>query len=299
MPTVIRQALHQKVAKLQELRQFREDFALATGLHLEFVDELCHAADCHGEQPALCNRLHACEVGRRLCQQTHARLIHAAHDEPACLTCDAGLHEVAVPVRVGDMVVGFLRFAGIRSKAYHGADLHRIEHLLQRSGVAIDRATLEAAHAQTRLVAPEVLQAYVRILAIAAQQLAVRITQHLADPTQTLPPIVERACKIIRRRALTDDLHLGDVAEECGVSPSHLSRAFHHATGLTFREYVSHWRIVHAQNLLHETDRAITDIAFDCGFQSLSQFNRVFRAALGKSPRQVRAEHRRVMAQSH
>jgi AraC-like DNA-binding protein len=101
-----------------------------------------------------------------------------------------------------------------------------------------------------------------------------------------------RPVKAIRKRALMLNLNLLSVARECGVSPSHLSRVFHHATGLTFREYMARFRVEHVRSMLHGTNRAISEIALDSGFQSLSQFNRVFRQVYGKSPRLVRTENR-------
>ena len=86
-----------------------------------------------------------------------------------------------------------------------------------------------------------------------------------------------------------EDLGLPAVARHCGVSEGHLSRLFHHATGLTFREYVTQVRAEHARALVLHTSRGITEIAYESGFQSLSQFHRVFRKAYGTSPGQLRA----------
>lgn len=63
---------------------------------------------------------------------------------------------------------------------------------------------------------------------------------------------------------------------------------FHHATGLRFREYVGRLRAEYARDRLLTTDRPVTEIAFVSGFQSVSQFNRVFRAVHGASPQCIR-----------
>ncbi len=298
MPKVIRHALYQKVSQLKDLQQFRDDFMLTTGLKLEFVDDLGQSpVDAINPSP-LCHSLQSSDPGKRLCQRAHSQLLAAAKDHPAWVTCDAGLHLAAVPVRVSGIVVGYLKFGGVTTQDYRGPDLHRIEHLLRKADVPLALLDMEKGLAQTRVVPLALLQAYLRILAIAAQQLALRMTAHLAAPTTSLPHIVEQACRAIRRRALTEDLHLADVARECRVSVSHLSRIFHHATGLTSREYIARWRAEHAYHLLVEGDRPITQIAYESGFQSLSQFNRVFRAAYGKSPRRIRDERPRGQAQA-
>ena len=68
---------------------------------------------------------------------------------------------------------------------------------------------------------------------------------------------------------------------------------FKEATGTNFVKYVARTRFEKAQALLRNADLRISEIAFACGFQSLSQFNRVFKKLSGKSPTQFRAERGR------
>lgn len=81
-----------------------------------------------------------------------------------------------------------------------------------------------------------------------------------------------------------------ELARRLDSSEGHLSRTFHRATGLRLVDYVARYRAERARVLLRGTERPITDIAFACGFQSLSQFHRVFRAQFGKRPRDIRTE---------
>lgn len=111
-----------------------------------------------------------------------------------------------------------------------------------------------------------------------------------------MPPAVIKACGFIRSRALVEDISLSLVARYCGVSEGHLSRLFHHATGLTFREYVAQVRVEHAKALLLHSGKGVTEIAYEAGFQSLSQFHRVFRKAFGSSPGTMRRGHQSASA---
>jgi len=72
------------------------------------------------------------------------------------------------------------------------------------------------------------------------------------------------------------------------VSTAHLSRVFHESTGLTVTEYLSRFRVEHARNRLQRQEKSITEIAFDCGFQSISQFNRTFKKVTGFAPSRMR-----------
>ena len=87
-----------------------------------------------------------------------------------------------------------------------------------------------------------------------------------------------------------EELSLRRVAKAVNIHPNYLSERFKQVTGMNFVEYVAHTRIEKACKLLHDGDLRISDIAFAAGFQSLSQFNRVFKRLSGKSPTQYRAK---------
>ena len=74
------------------------------------------------------------------------------------------------------------------------------------------------------------------------------------------------------------------------MSPFHFCRKFKAATGITMTQYISEERVKLAKEFLLNTGQRITDIAFDAGFQSLSQFNRKFHRVTGMSPTQFRAQ---------
>jgi AraC-like DNA-binding protein len=83
-------------------------------------------------------------------------------------------------------------------------------------------------------------------------------------------------------------LSLKKVAKAVNMNANHLSENFKHVTGINFVEYVARTHFVTACDLLRHGNRRISEIAFAAGFQSLSQFNRVFKKFSGKSPTQYR-----------
>jgi two-component system, response regulator YesN len=91
-----------------------------------------------------------------------------------------------------------------------------------------------------------------------------------------------------------EELSLRRVAKAVNIHPNYLSEKFKQVTGMNFVEYVARTRFKEACRLLHDGDLRISDIAFAAGFQSLSQFNRVFKKLSGKSPTQHRAAKRVV-----
>lgn len=87
---------------------------------------------------------------------------------------------------------------------------------------------------------------------------------------------------------LTEHISLTKVANVVGINRTHLSEKFKQVTGIKFVDYVARNRFEKAREQLGNVDSAIGEIAFACGFQSLSQFNRVFKKLSGKSPTSYR-----------
>jgi AraC-like DNA-binding protein len=86
-----------------------------------------------------------------------------------------------------------------------------------------------------------------------------------------------------------EELSLPRVAKAVNVSANHLSEKFKQVTGVNFVEYIARTRFEKARGLLLDSNLRVSEIAFAVGFQSLSQFNRVFKKLSGKSPTEYRA----------
>ena len=93
---------------------------------------------------------------------------------------------------------------------------------------------------------------------------------------------------------LTDDvarpLLASDVAAELGMSESRFSRFFRRATGNTFTDFVNRVRINRACQLLMESDRQITHICYEVGFNNVANFNRRFLETKGMTPSEFRRQ---------
>jgi transcriptional regulator GlxA family with amidase domain len=76
------------------------------------------------------------------------------------------------------------------------------------------------------------------------------------------------------------------------VSEAHFARSFKQAFGVPPHRYLLTRRIERATALLRDTDRPITEIAFETGWESLGTFGRTFRDVTGESPGEIRARAR-------
>lgn len=90
------------------------------------------------------------------------------------------------------------------------------------------------------------------------------------------------------REHFTEPISLGQMARLVMLSSSYYSHLFKMATQKTFVEYINLLRIRRAMDLLQDTDGLIVDICFECGFQNVNHFNRMFKSIVGLSPREYR-----------
>lgn len=104
---------------------------------------------------------------------------------------------------------------------------------------------------------------------------------------------VARVTRVVRKieHHADQSLTVSGLAREAGLSPYHFLRVFESLTGLTPHQYLMRARLRDAAVRLMDEPGKILDIAFDCGFGDVSNFNRAFRAEFGVSPRAFRGEN--------
>jgi AraC-like DNA-binding protein len=103
------------------------------------------------------------------------------------------------------------------------------------------------------------------------------------------PPLVQKAREYIEKHKATP-LSLSAVAKAAGASVFHFCKVFRKSTGLKFTDYVARVRLQDAKTQLLNPNRRISEIAYDVGFQSLTQFNRTFKRVFGQSPSEFRTQ---------
>jgi AraC-like DNA-binding protein len=111
-----------------------------------------------------------------------------------------------------------------------------------------------------------------------------------SDLNRTPEGATARVTRIVRRIERDPDsaLTLRSLARDAGLSPFHFLRTFERLTGVTPHQYVLRTRLREAAMRLMAGPAKILEIALDCGFGDVSNFNRAFRAEFGVSPRAYR-----------
>ncbi|GAB3229059.1 helix-turn-helix domain-containing protein [Algoriphagus aestuariicola] len=89
----------------------------------------------------------------------------------------------------------------------------------------------------------------------------------------------------------SEPIKVSDIGKAVGLHPDHANSIFKKTFGSTLSEYITEERISHAQRKLVATDKSITDIVFDCGFNSISRFNAAFQKINKCTPREYRKSY--------
>jgi AraC-like DNA-binding protein len=187
------------------------------------------------------------------------------HDKRADGTCNA-----AVPVRLGDRIIGFLQ---------------------QTRELDTEGSELPKTNCDAKVMSVEQRETAIKKLNIFAQYISLLSNQVLVQQKNSESPVITRAREYIHEH-YTEELSLGRVAKAVNTSTFYFCKMFKKVTGVNFTDYISQMRIEKSKSLLIDPDLRVSEIAFEVGFQSLTHFNRVFKKIVGQSPSQYRAQLR-------
>jgi AraC-like DNA-binding protein len=90
-------------------------------------------------------------------------------------------------------------------------------------------------------------------------------------------------------------ISLEEISDKANMTVPAFCRYFKKTTGKTFTKLVNEYRVVHATKLLSESDMSIADVAYECGFNNFSHFNKLFKEFTGKSASKYRSELKRIV----
>lgn len=99
-------------------------------------------------------------------------------------------------------------------------------------------------------------------------------------------------------RGFAGELDVPALARAVSMSEAHFIRSFKEVFLETPHRYLQRRRVERAMFLLRQTDRSVTDICFDVGFNSLGSFSRIFKDIVGASPTTFRDGSRAVAVPS-
>jgi len=290
-PSTVSQTLVSQLSQSQIYRDYEKAFRETTGLPINLrpveTFNLPHSGDPN-ENP-FCALIAKTNQSCAACLQLQRKVETQARFEPKTLKCFAGLCDSAVPVRVGENLIAFLQTGQVLLHQPKKGQFKQLTRQLINWGVETDVKRLEEMYYQTRVLDKRQYEAALRLLTIFAQHLSSLSNQLMVSSQQVEAPMVARA-KIFITEHQDEDISLRQVAGAVNTSAFYFCKMFKQATGLTFTDYLARLRVEKVKNLLLNPHKRISEAAYEAGFQSLSQFNRVFRKITGEAPTVWRAK---------
>lgn len=275
-----------RLAESQLFVQYREAFTRATNLPLDLVPadgSKLPFGEC--QTNAFCSLIR--KGGCQSCSMADCCLLTKAGGETLTSRCFAGMLETAVPVRVGNAVIAYLRTGQQIPNAPTEAKFAQLEKWLREKGREKEIPQIKKAFLALKPADGERYESNVRLVEFFADQLAAHANRLLLEQHRPEPAPVRKAKRFVAEN-LGDRIALEDVAKHSGVSTFYFCKVFKASTGMCFTEYVNRVRVEKAKALLNHPEHRITEVAYAVGFQSLSQFNRSFQKYAGESPTEFR-----------
>lgn len=278
-------ALVAQLKRSRVYRDYEQAFRETTGLPLALrpieAFDLPHQGD--PKEGAFCALMAKSNRSCSACLQLQRRVEEEARLQPKTLKCFAGLCDSAVPVRVGENVIAFLQTGQVFTSKPESSDFADATKEILKFGAEVDLKQLEEAYFQTRVVTRKQYESIVRLLAIFAQHLSALSNQLMVEAEAPGIPGIAKARALIAER-YAEELSLAEISRAVNMSAFYFCKSFKKATGMTFTDYLARVRVEKVKNLLLNPNKRVSEAAYEAGFQSLSQFNRVFRRIAGESP---------------
>lgn len=141
------------------------------------------------------------------------------------------------------------------------------------------------------------LEYYIGLLSIFNHLLKIEDRYRLSNPingSSVFSKNIEKVNKVYEYvfQNIQEGIKLEEASAVLNMAPSSFCRFFKKKTGQTFMEYVKNVRLGIAAKLLAETNKQITQICFESGYNNLANFNHYFKAGMGKTPSDYRKNFR-------
>lgn len=285
-----------RVLRSDFFRNYQTAFAAGIGLPLDFVPaNEAHRLPYEGHEyeSALCRQLRegsgqSWEIANAILE-TEAQVNGGA----VTTTTIGGMLESAIPIRNNKVTVGYLRLGQVRqSQPTEAGFKQAVARLSEKRGL-YDMTRLKEAYFEVTVISPNRYAGIVELVDLFAHQLEDHINLLVLMRLKDEPPAIAKTKQFIVEN-LTENLSLDQMAYQADVSPFYLCKCFKKATGTTLTEFIGRLRIEKAKLLLLNSSHSVSEIALDVGFNSLSQFNRMFSRYVGESPTKFRCGVKKV-----
>jgi len=201
-------------------------------------------------------------------------------------SCEANITTTLIPINTKVGIVAYIRSGQVRTNEKE-LDPDFFLKISEAMPPHVGRDVIMLFDA-ARVYTKDEYKSQLTLLGAFALQLSDLANNLLIKPTPGSGSIVDVTKSYIHEK-LSEKISLDALAQNAKVTNSYLCKQFKKATGLTVVEYINRHRIELAKELLTSKNVRIIEIAYETGFQSLSQFNRSFHRYTGKSPTEYKS----------
>ena len=256
---------------------------------------------CHSSphQNPFCQSLNSSHGSCQQCVLAQRELFSHSTDKASTNTCFAGLKETAVPLKLGNHTVGFLKTGQIFTNPPSPEQIKAAHDALVVAGYSkTEQKKVVELYTNSSVFDQDKYKSMITLLSLISLQLTEFLNKLLLESNASEPDTILKAKELIANR-IDEKITLKEVSNEVHVSVFYFCNLFKKTTGMTFTEYVNRQRVELAKDELKNTEKTITEIAYAVGFQSLSQFNRSFLKFAGEPPREYRQHNRSIPTGLH
>ena len=206
-------ALIETLSHSKMFQDYERAFSELTGLPVTLVPveswQLPH--HCKNKENPFCAMMAKKSRACAACLRVQQQLAEEAQQEPKTVACELGLCDTAVPVRLGERLIGFLRTGRVFSQRATEAKYNRMAKQVAEWGIQVDRERLRGAYYGTKVLSQRQHAAIVKLLSIFAQHIAIWSNHILTHRDNAEPPMITRAKKYIEDNQ-SEELSLTQVA---------------------------------------------------------------------------------------
>jgi AraC-like DNA-binding protein/ligand-binding sensor protein len=277
------------LSRSQIFKDYEGAFSKAMGLPLNIRGHDSWSPSHHGkdDRGSFASILARFNKARSACLKAQSDASREPDSTTRTVTWFAGLSESAVPVYIGDHILGFLETGEVMLKNPTKKHFASITRQLRAWGYRANWKQLERAYFRSCVLSPDRYRAMLRLLSIFAQHLSILSNQLVVGREKDESANMARARQFIEKHQ-AEPLSLGRVAQAANISRHYFCKMFKKATGINFIDYLSRVRVEKSKTFLLNPNSRISEAAFASGFQSMTNFNRAFRRIVGRSPTQFR-----------
>lgn len=207
------------------------------------------------------------------CDQKNLALVRE-QCRPLRYHCWAGLREFIVPIILDGEILALIQCGQVLDAPPEEEEWFNTRRTLMSYG--IENLPSEELFLSLRTISPQTQEDLIAMLELFGNYIAYARHQILMAEASQQSRTVDRALSFIKNN-YTEAISLDDVAEAACTSKRNLTRLFQENTGMTVLAYIQEMRIANACRLLQTEKLTCIQVAFECGFGSIQQFNRVFQ----------------------